>query len=66
MIAIEIPITARTKGAAALFMERTKDTIYANTEWRDTVSFVLECTGLMGKRAEVSLEYITREIVRIC
>ena len=53
--------SARTKGAAASFMERTKDNTYANTEWRDTVPFVLESTGLMGKRAEGLLEYITRD-----
>ena len=41
-------------------MERTKDNTYANTEWHDTVPFVLESTGLMGKRAEGLLEYFTR------
>ena len=52
--------SSTTKGAAALSMERTKATAYANTEWRGTVPFVLESTGLLGKRAEGLLEHTTR------
>ena len=33
-------------------MERSKTSACANTEWPDTVPFVLESTGRMGKRAE--------------
>ena len=53
--------SATTKGAAASFMERNKTSTYANTEWPDTVPFVLESTGRMGKRAEGLLEHITRD-----
>ena len=53
--------SATTNGTAASFIERTKDNTYANTEWHDSVPFVLECTDLMGKRAEGLLEYITRD-----
>ena len=53
--------SAATKGAAAAYMEQIKINKYSNTEWLDTVPFILESSGYLGKRAEALLEKVTKE-----
>ena len=53
--------SAATKGAAAAYMEQIKINKYSNREWLDTVPFILESSGYLGKRAEALLEKITKE-----